>query len=220
MILERLFVHVAPHNCIGCEAEGRLLCQACAGLIVRPPARCYRCHRLSPGGKTCQTCRHHSDLYAVHAGAIYDGLAKDLVWRLKLGGAQGAAREMASLLAENSETADNLIVMHVPTATSRVRQRGYDQAQLLARAFSERAGLRYLPCLARLGQHKQVGASRKQRTAQLASAFRVLRPALVQNAHILLVDDVLTTGATLEAASKALKVAGAKRVSAIVFAQA
>jgi predicted amidophosphoribosyltransferase len=73
--------------------------------------------------------------------------------------------------------------------------------------------------LARRGQSRQVGARRMQRTTQLVDAFHPIRPSLIQGAHILLVDDIVTTGASLEAAARVLKQAGAKRIDAVVFAQ-
>jgi ComF family protein len=115
---------------------------------------------------------------------------------------------------------ENVVIVHVPTASSRVRRRGYDQARLLARAISKHTGLPHRPLLTRMGQHHQVGARREQRVTQLASAFRVSNPKPVDGNHIILIDDVLTTGATLEAAARALKAAGAKRVDGLVFAQA
>ncbi len=71
--------------------------------------------------------------------------------------------------------------------------------------------------LARIGQTRQVGANRTKRLSQLKDAFRVVRPYLVKGANIIIVDDVVTTGASLEEAAKKLKSAGAKSVSALAF---
>ncbi|HSW37458.1 MAG TPA: phosphoribosyltransferase family protein [Candidatus Saccharimonadales bacterium] len=218
-IFDILTASFAPHECLSCGQEGHLLCKACTHKLSQIPERCYRCRRLSAGNRSCEACRRMSKLYSLKAGTIYEGLAKDLVWRLKFQGAQTAAHDMARYLAPMVESR-GVVIVHVPTATGRVRRRGYDQAYLLARALAKQTQLPHLAALARLGQHHQVGASRRERTTQLAQAFIVLKPELVQNSHILLVDDVLTTGATLEAAARALKLAGAKRVDGLVFAQA
>lgn len=150
--------------------------------------------------------------------AVYEGPPKEMVWRLKFHGARKASHLMAAHMARQVVDADAYLVP-VPTATSRVRQRGYDQAKLLARELSRQTRLPYLDCLMRGGQAHQVGASRTQRLQQLAKAYRLKKAALVRGADIILVDDVITTGATLEAAAKVLRVAGARHVDAIVYAQ-
>jgi ComF family protein len=127
---------------------------------------------------------------------------------------------MAARLRPLLPTGRDVVIVPVPTATSRVRQRGYDQAKLLARALSRQARLPYLDCLARTGQAHQHGASRSQRLRQLTAAFRVRRQRAVRGSHIVLIDDVVTTGATLEAAAAVLHAAGATRVEAVVFCTA
>jgi ComF family protein len=124
--------------------------------------------------------------------------------------------------APATETAHTLVtvVVPVPTATDRRRRRGYDQATLIARALARRQDLAHVPCLRRLGRAHQVGAGRAQRLAQLAGAFVVVRPDRIRGKHVVLVDDVITTGATFEAAARALHQAGAARVSAVTFARA
>lgn len=218
-LLDSLLATFAPHECLGCGREPGLLCGDCRLLFGQLPERCYRCKKLSAGNRTCSSCRSSSALHTVQAVTAYEYIAKDLVWRLKFHGTQAAAREMARLMAPHLPAAEAVLV-HVPTASSRVRQRGYDQARLLTRELTCRNGLERASLLARIGQHHQVGASREQRITQLAGAFRAANAAKVRGMHIILVDDVLTTGATLEAAAKVLKAAGARRVDGLVFAQA
>jgi ComF family protein len=114
---------------------------------------------------------------------------------------------------------DNPLLVPVPTASSHVRRRGYDQAKLITRLVAAQTGLHYTDCLIRTGQSRQVGASRRQRLEQLQHAYRTTEHKLIKAAHIILIDDVVTTGATLEAAAGALRRAGASRIDAVVFAQ-
>jgi ComF family protein len=220
-MLDRLISLLAPHECLGCGAEGDLVCASCVLLFPDLPERCYRCRRTSLGGLTCSSCRHTSQLRYVKAATDYEGFARDLIWRLKFAGARAAVEQIVRCMQPGLSgliTPDALIVP-VPTATSRVRQRGYDQAKLLARQLAARSRVPYTDCLARHGQSHQVGATREQRLHQLQRAFRVTRRRTVHKAHIILIDDVLTTGATLEAAAHALKLAGVRHVDAAVFAQ-
>lgn len=220
-LTERLINLIAPHYCLGCSAEGTLLCVDCARLLPPVAARCYRCGRPTPAFETCASCLLRTSVTQVQVGTMYDGLAKQLIHKLKYERAQSAAQDVAATLTlRDWQLPANLIVTHVPTANARVRVRGYDQARLIARHLGRQYHLPYASLLARMGSQRQVGASAKQRRAQLQNSFRVLRPHLIANAEILLIDDVLTTGATLEAAAKVLQAAGARRVRAVVFAQA
>jgi ComF family protein len=218
-IIDKLISSIAPHDCLGCGYEGRIVCAACLANFKRVPERCYHCYKLSPGGRTCADCRRQSSLHVVRAATVYDSLAKEIVWRLKFHGVQEAASIMARQMASFGLD-ESMILVPVPTATRRVRNRGYDQARLLARELGRQTGLPRADYVRRSGQTHQVGASRGERRRQLQSAFRAKNLAGARNRHIILVDDVLTTGATLEAAAKALKGVGVARVSAVVFVQA
>lgn len=220
-VLDRLMAVVAPHDCLGCGAEGRLLCAACLRQLKPSLPTCYRCRLPSPGSLTCADCRLVSGLDQARAAVVYEKLAKDLIWKLKSSHAQSAAREIAVLMAAlpGRWPRGDWLIVPVPTATSRVRQRGYDQARLLARELARESRQPWADGLIRQSQADQVGASRQQRRGQLAGAFRVAKPRLVGGRDILLVDDVVTTGATLEAAAAVLRAAGAGRITALVFAQ-
>ena len=220
MLIDSLLSHLAPHDCIGCHTEGDLLCADCAKLLLSVPERCYRCHELMDGGRTCTACRQQSQLFAVHARTAYKGNAKQLVLQLKFNSAQAAAREIAMQMASKLPRSHKLIIVPVPTATSRARMRGYDQAVLIAKHLARITGNDYSHALRRNGQHHQVGSSRKERITQLQNAYRCVRHNALQNKHVILIDDVLTTGATLEAAAQVIKQAGAARVSGYVYAQA
>jgi ComF family protein len=220
-IVDYLVSHLAPHDCLGCGAEGRLLCADCATKLRPALACCYRCRTASVDFLTCKDCRNSSALRQVRAVTVYEKLAKDLVWKLKFAHAHSAAREIAAVMDPlvNHQKQHDLLIVPVPTATTRTRQRGYDQARLLARELALSARRPYADVLARQNQAHQVGASRQQRLQQLAAAFRITKPQQVKNAAVLLIDDVVTTGATLEAAAAVLKTAGARHIEALVFAQ-
>ena len=218
-IFDKIISTVAPHECLGCQRQGSLLCSSCSAKLHVVPERCYRCRRLNSGAETCASCRRNSHLQAVHVTTDYQDLAKDLVWKLKFEGAQAAAQQIAAKMKYLFNFSDDMIIVPVPTATSRVRSRGYDQAELLARALIREFHMPKINCLTRLGQTHQIGSDRTQRLQQVNQAFIVKKPQLVSGARILLVDDVITTGATLESAARVLKQSGAKCIEALVFAQ-
>ncbi len=220
-ILERIISVPAPHQCLSCLAEGSLLCEACRLSLVTPlPDRCYGCGKASRQSATCKSCKRQSPLSHVWVATAYEGAPKDLVYKLKFGRANGAAGPLANILADRLPLLESdILVTYVPTANARVRKRGYDQSRLIAKELAFARGWLCLPLLARLGSGRQVGASREKRLIQLQEAFLPQKVKYIKDAHILLVDDVITTGATLEATAKQLKKAGAKQVDAVVFAQ-
>src|SRR4051812_834214 len=119
-MLDSLVARIAPHDCLNCGTEGYLICPSCRGQLQKVPERCYRCKKLSSGSRTCGSCQSSSQLYSVQVATVYQGVAKDLVWRLKFHGARAAVKEMASLLYAMVPQDEGLLVVHVPTATKRV----------------------------------------------------------------------------------------------------
>ena len=197
MSFEQLFNIIAPHECLGCHAEGALLCGVCRTRLPEVAAP------------------HLAGLERVWAVTTYDGVAKRLVYKLKFERAAAAANDLAAAMAAKLPKED-WVITHLPTAPGRVRQRGYDQAQLIARKLALLTGAPYTALLVRQSGQRQLGQSRAVRQVQLHDAFRPLRALAGQ--HVLLVDDVLTTGASCQAAAAVLRAAGAAQVSAAVFA--
>ena len=222
LLFDHFFRFVAPYDCLNCGREGSLLCAWCRPDVALPlPSRCYRCHKLTIDSAVCGTCRRRTVLKHVWMATQYDGAMKELIRRFKFERAKDATFVLADILDEAAPYYPaGTVISYVPTATSRVRQRGYDQAAELAKAFARKRGLLpVLPLLYREGQARQVGATRQERLEQLQSALRPRNQGRIQGASIILIDDIVTTGATLEAASKILKQAGAKSVNGLAIAQ-
>ena len=214
----RLF---APFQCLGCGVEkDRLLCQDCAQNLAKIPSRCYICKAATRQYEVCASCRRGTPLRRVAVWAHHDGLAKELIHTAKYERAKAGLTEIAEMLIELLPFfGKDIILTYLPTASSRIRERGYDQAEVITRQLARRSGLPYRALLARLGQAHQVGSSRSERIMHTKNAFRSRHTDEIKGAHIVLIDDVCTTGASLEAAARVLKKAGAKRVDALVFAQ-
>jgi ComF family protein len=204
ILLDKLLGVVAPHECLACGREGSLLCQWCQVEHILP----------FENGAALPYLDH------LWIRTDYGGVAKQLLHRFKFERARAAATTIADALHEVLPLLPRpTLVIPVPTATSRVRERGYDHAALLAKCIAARQHLTYTRAVTRLTQTRQVGATREQRITQLAGAFHVVRPQLMRNTEVLLVDDVLTTGATLTETAKVLRDAGTATVSALVFAR-
>ena len=219
-IIELIISSIAPHECVGCQIEDAVLCGSCASSLPTVVPRCYRCGALADDFRTCTRCHSGSDLFSVKVATIYEQAAKAAIVKLKFERARAAANDLAALMAERLAVPSGVLITHLPTANTRVRQRGYDQAQQIARRLAVLTDNTYAPLLARQGTQRQLGQDRTTRRQQMANAFVVTKASSLQNRHVLLIDDVLTTGASCEAAAQVLKNAGAARVSAAVFAVA
>ena len=220
-LLDLVLSVVAPHDCLVCGAEGKLICGWCApDAFPDLPSRCYRCKQITSDFAVCESCRRNTSLRHVWVRTDYDATAKELMRVYKYERVSSAHKTITEAMDEILPYLPvATIIIPIPTATSRVRQRGYDQAELIAKAFARRRGLRFARTLLRLGKSRQTGARRHERLKQQIGAFTAIRPYLYQKSTVLLIDDVLTTGATLQAAAAALKQAGIKQANAAVFTQ-
>jgi predicted amidophosphoribosyltransferase len=191
------------------------LCAAC-GRSCRPEAVvCTRCGRRLAAAEPLLG-KGPPGLDRAWSSAPHEGVARSLVAALKF----RRLLPVADLMADRIQwlaPAHMLsgAIVPVPPAPSRLRRRGFDPAGELAAALAERLDAPLQPCLARRGGRRQVGRRRAERLGQ---------PPRVQATgaaprSVLLVDDVLTTGATMSACAQALRAAGAARVVAVTFAR-
>ena len=219
-----------PRVCASCRAPGRLpLCEPCDATAAWIDDACTRCALPAcdqgdqgDAGHEGGRCDGRGAAFdrAASAGR-YEGAIRDALIGFKVLGERRAAAAMAArMLAplQRLAPAPDTIVTFVPSGRASMRQRGFNPAQTLAIALAMRAGLRALPLLRKSRETLDLaGLDRAARRRELAGAFS---PRAAAPRRILLVDDVLTTGATGSACAAALKEAGASAVDLVTFARA
>lgn len=218
-MIDTLLSLIAPHHCYGCSKTGSLLCENCKYNIISDSFNiCIACGRLSsPLTGLCGQCNVGYER-AWCVGERADEL-RQLIESYKFYRAQAAYKPLGALLHETlPDLPSSTIVVPVPTIPSHIRQRGYDHTLLVARSVAKQRNLLVSPALQRRTFTKQVGADRALRIRQAQKAFRCTR-RLQEGVPYLLIDDVVTTGATLEYAARTLKKAGATVVWAAALAR-
>jgi ComF family protein len=210
-----------PAACPGCGREGEALCPACRrGLDARLDL---------PGGSPIGLPADlPAPLLQLEWCAPFAGAVRSSLHQLKYAGEQRLARPLGEAVARRWARVGRgaTVVVPVPVHAERERRRGYDQAALIAEVAAMSLGLPWLRALERArATVAQFELGREDRAANVEDAFRVRRAHEGQGTHgvaghwVLLVDDVVTTGATLAACASALEDAGALATSAIVVAR-
>lgn len=211
---------IAPRRCVGCLRYGDWLCSECNQSIVAiKNQRCYLCNRLSPAGRTCEICRHRSHLTGLVVSCHFEGAVRELVHRYKYDGNRELVAILERLVCSSVPdlAGKDWCVAWVPTHRTRVMVRGFDHAMLLANRVAVAIGKPTTSILKKTRlTPPQVGKRRADRLAGMAGTIAAVGPSCER---IILVDDVATTGATLEECARVLRQAGAKRVYGIVVAR-
>ena len=227
-----------PSGCLTCgtwmpAAAPGLVCGGCRSrLPVTPWPRCPRCHHPRGTGRggeaTCRACAGWPGAFtrARHAYLLAPP-ADAMVHALKYEGWAELAPEMGAAMARVSlppaPPGGGRWVVPVPTTRARVRRRGYNQAELLARSVAERLGEGLIEALVRTrGGATQVALHPSQRRANVRGVFAVREEEIprLAGAHVVLVDDVLTTGATAAAAAEEVVRVGVSEVTRLTYARA
>jgi ComF family protein len=239
-IAESLFTVLFPSDCRICGAPlvriSRLpLCQECldamrpisGGVCTICGERLFSSYAFADGAgeARCGLCRRIEPVFARAAAyGSYESGLRELIHLLKYNGVRPAANVLGRMLAEAIATlepgfaADSIAVVPVPLHRSKLRQRGFNQAELIARAAMKIRGyggrLRlHAGALVRIRDTaSQIGLTSHQRRENLRGAFRVAQPEAVNGREVLLVDDVFTTGSTVSECARVLRRAGATKV--------
>lgn len=195
-LLQKVVEFTTPTTCLLCKNEPKLICDDCYPRALPP---------LAPGD--------------VDAVTSYDDIGKELIRRFKFDGDQEAGRLCARYMTEVVNAKDFDAVIAVTTTATRRRQRGYDQAEILAREVARRLRLPHVKALVRVKNTHQIGKGRLERLAQSEDLYVAVNAGEITSKRVLLVDDVTTTGATMRSAADTLIDAGAESVYCLAFAR-
>ena len=215
---------VFPQTCVHCESEGQLLCARCLDAAARiGNEACRTCGLQLEYGSRCGKCAEMSPALArVTAVFQFEGAMRDAVHALKYRDLRAIAPALGAELAADVQARHRKIdvVAPVPLHRRRLRSRGYNQAELLARPVAARLGVPMsTDLLSRVTDNPPQAQARNEaaRSAAVRNAFAASSEALGK--RVLLIDDVATTCSTLNACGRALRQAGAESVRAAVLAR-
>lgn len=210
-LAQRLLDFLIPRCCAGCDSPakaGALWCDQCSEAIA-PLQR--ETQEYTPQG------------HRVLAPFAYEGPVVNAIHRLKFGNRPELAHSLGQRLAIEVQIAGlgkDLTLVPVPATPDRIVERGYNQSALLAAAAGRKAGLSCLPTALKRNHFAphQVGAGKEQRARQVAGAFSG-NSRFILNTNVILVDDVVTTGATSAACAEAIEAAGGRLVAVVAVAR-
>lgn len=222
---------IFPKFCLGCDKEGQYLCPDCSGKIeLNVWSACYKCGKRTLNSYVCSDCKNKAALSGLLvAGNWENELLRQLIYEYKYRFIAELKKELSQTLInyieKNCKTliSDNAIISFVPLHKNRFIWRGFNQAELLAKEISERFNLPMVNLIERSRNTTPQAEIKKQEKRQenIRQSF-IVSPALpmpIQNKIILLIDDVCTTGATLEECARTLKSLRPKEIWGLVLAR-
>ena len=218
--LNTILDFIWPNYCLACHKEGTLCCDDCLKSLKNLPL-------------DNRAWENQADFYFDHCYVCLDyhqDLVKNLIKTFKYNYLQNINKILVDVLTKQSQQLNlqaNTIITNIPLHSRKKRQRGFDQTYLLAKGLAQNLNLQYQPLLKRVKKTKtQAQLSKKQRQENVSQAFvinKVNKAAGAQSAPadntIILIDDIATTGATLNQAAKVLKDNGFSNIIALVLAK-
>lgn len=203
-----------PKTCFGCGSYGSYLCTSCIKrkTVVRWNQTCHVCNRSVTHGLVHNECSESTYLDGVFAMFVYDGLVKQLIQEVKYNYSYDIFADIGNKMGKFSSILpkfNNSVITSVPLHSKKKRLRGFNQAEVLARQVARFQGISYTEVLQRKKYTQtQVGMKKTEREINLKSAFSLeveKSKILKTNKSVIIVDDVYTTGTTLNECAKVIK---------------
>jgi len=218
VVLEKLIDLISPVECSQCGRPKKSVCDDCWQklTVTRTPA-CFWCNSLTQNGKTCPRCSRKTHLTGATVPFRLDGIIKTGIYQLKYSGDRKSAQLFGTKIGQYLPDIKIDCICYVPSTGKSTRKRGYNQAKLLAKQVSLDTGLPLESLLFRLEHTDQIGLNRSQRLNSVSGNF--ISRASCAGKNVLICDDVVTTGATLNECAYTLKIAGARSVWGLAVAK-
>lgn len=214
-----------PRRCLGCARVGSHLCEECVNrFIPMHQLACIECRRPALGGETHLRCQKPYAMDGLLSGYVYAGLMKVAIAQFKYRLISDLTETLVELLISQADAAPlfgkPFTLVPVPLSRERLKWRGFNQAMLLAVGLQQAWDWPCAPTLLKRQRdtRPQMQLSSKERVANMVGAFALNR-SLSLPKRVLLIDDVVTTGATMRECGKVLKRAGVKTVWGLSLAQ-
>ncbi len=222
-LIELLF----PRFCMGCGYLGTYVCGSCEEKMGKvKKTTCYYCEKLSPFGLTHPGCTRKNGIDGHISTYLYTGLFKKLLHESKYKGAYNILKTLLSLCGQHKwreilawERLFSPLVVSVPLHPNRLKQRGFNQSEIIAEKYITTTGLDKGRCLVRVGDTPHLAniTDKNVRKHQIKGAFKFNGEHIPRS--VVLVDDVITSGATLLECTKTLKLKGVQTVLTISLAK-
>lgn len=217
---------ILPKECLGCGLEGAWLCPDCRRQTISLKSFfCPKCQKLNQNGEFCHACRKDSNLAGIIIAAHYQkGALKEAIHVYKYEGIWGELENyLAKLLIKrltNHLPSGKKVIIPIPLHYKKQMERGFNQAERLARIISRKFNLPLeTKAIKRIKEtDSQANLKKKDRLKNIKGAFKIKSAKNIKGRTILLLDDVATTGTTLNEAARVLKKNGARRVWGVVIA--
>ncbi|MBU2635225.1 ComF family protein [Patescibacteria group bacterium] len=229
IILDILF----PKLCLGCGQEGKYICSKCELFVSEASSICPVCGGPSFNGDTHLYCKTKYSLDGLTSVWDYDGLAKQLIYKIKIGGITHIISEVIEdffkIIAKDSDRfhsflsfsiSDKNCIAYVPSFKKKEKKRGFNQAEIIAKELGKISNSKVVSLLKKIIDTKdQTELSKEERFENVKAAFAPLSGATASQGNVLLVDDIFTTGATMRECCKVLKQSGVKKVWGFTLAR-
>ena len=213
---------IFPKICLICDARKGFICSQCLNTLPWPTLKCFRCNRKNPFGVYCRGCKKDYLPDRIVSRFIYEGKLKDAIHQYKFEDAYLLSEDFSLALSPIIKGVDGYnkyALTYIPLDKRRQRYRGYNQSKILAERLADRLKMTSVDLLERKEQREtQVSAKTKTARRKNVKGVFVVKGGARIPKKIILIDDVVTTGATVEEATKVLKKAGAREIIVVALA--